>query len=934
MESYLHRPSLSISVPSASTNQSELPSPTKQKRLFPVACRVVPTDQWFTTRIDRTWHVKDLKVWLLSKALPANVLPLPASYRPSSPITFAAAPPTSIEATNVTLDYSSPSFSNTPLENDGNEEDRDLSLSSTSNRNRSDPPIVHPLPVSIPYSYNTGAPAISGIAALKSTRHAGPALSHTSTAISDDLDFVQRVLRIAERWSLYSFSMGGMQLMDNLPLSEYFLNPNELLELHRAGAYVPLPRNIQPSLPDPMPLPIEVDHIRTASARAAASTSKNKSEKRSKSKNKTKNKNKKHPLKSEVASTSSPSPLASSHLHGQLSSTSSEYESDQDNDDFEEIYGSPYAQPYFDGPAMVLRVRGPTSKKSSEKSKEQDEGNGVSRYESVNPPGPSTSSIGTETWRKVWIMVREGRISIRRQRGEEEEESWFAGNCVGLYGVDKLKHLLGHDPPRTDPVHRHRPQPSTQTASDISYRVSTTSRKSTTRAGKDLIICAKFTKDSGGPWLFLKMLDPQNPNFPSLAPLTIFRPTTHTMRTLRTEFLPNPIPHPLALSFSAPSPLGGQDNSTDDELPIFSGRRRSLFDTTEFASGDEFSGDDNDLTSNGGHASTSTPSSPPYTMGLGPGMGVRFPEWREEVLIRATNAGMGSGVGVGASNRREYITHDHPHLKKFKQEDSALTNLQDLSHTDTASNLSGTAVEMSQVSLEDLVGSDSDSESESGSEREWEGWAYDLDRLKGVRCPKIRGGGFNDDYEYIHSIATPQATIVEKRLRRSTVGRDRSKSTTSAPTPTSTPTMPTASDMLPTSFSTLQPLSSSTTLSSSSTITAGSPRNEDVPESPVSATPSALTRARSATISDARSSRGNPYSFPVQARTNIPLSRNPSGQRVVPERSRAGAEDTRNAATTASTTTMKSLMRGLSMKAGKESLMKGLENALDFVEGK
>lgn len=535
--------------------------------------------------------------------------------------------------------------------------------------------------------------------------------------------------------------------------------------------------------------------------------------------------------------------------------------------------------------------------------------------------------------------------------------------------------------------------------------MSTTSRKSV-RSGKDLAICAKFAEDSGGRWLFLKMLDPQskrdsvlclltcaltyfgaighehllriihrlaytsplrlpsiypnpsrhsanhsisqslsqNVDLSSLTPLTPFRPTTHTMRTLRTEFLPNPIPHPLALSFSAPSPLMGHDNGSDDDLPLLGGgRRRSLFDTTEFTSGDEIYGDEESTFFHAHPPVTSTQSSP-FAMGLGPEMGVRFPEWREEVLIRAVNAGLGSGVGLGDLNRQEYIAHDH-RIRKYTggAEDSMGLRKQNLTrssqdsrtslHTDGASSLSETVVETG-LTLGGLDDSDSDSDSEAESEREWEGWAYDLDRLKGVRYPRTRGGGggSDGDYEYNWSITTPP--LNETKSRRS-MGRDRAKVVVAAtPTPMPTP-IASSGDTFVSSICTFQPASSnevasSTTLSSNSTITAGSfQQNKDAPDSPVMSIPpsplaaiSPVTRVRSATVSDPRPSRSQ---VPLSTHQgHQPTSRTKS-QATGPERPRTG-EDSRVG--------MKNLMRGLSMKAGKESLMKGLENALDFVEGK
>lgn len=240
MDLHSRRPPLSILVPKTPSNRSDLPSPTKQKRLFPIACRVgklfslcinhcasfiiftyvhaVPTDQWFTTRIDRTWSVQDLKIWLLSKVLPPHVLPLPASYRPSSPVTFAAAPPTATEITNISAYSDSYSFDDTVIE--GRDDINDI-LSESNSGDRPDP---NPTPLSIPYSYKTGAPAISGIAALKNRHFGPPALAHSSSSVTDDLEFVRCALQIAERWSLYSFSMVRCFLFFYSGLLPFFLH--------------------------------------------------------------------------------------------------------------------------------------------------------------------------------------------------------------------------------------------------------------------------------------------------------------------------------------------------------------------------------------------------------------------------------------------------------------------------------------------------------------------------------------------------------------------------------------------------------------------------------------------------------------------------------------------------------------------------------------
>jgi hypothetical protein len=300
-------------------------APAKQKRLFPISCRlgelemvhvlfvlvnvyIVPTDQWFTTRIDRTWQVLDLKIWLLSKVLPTSVLPLPASYRPSSPVTFAAAPPplplrpsvsTSYQAltpsvggissnslTSTASQHSAlsispitfavaPEFPSRPSIPSSTQSTPPLpTLSSPTsppplspNQRPPYPPLSPPAealphpsfprpliperetsprlspdqdddgvplypnpygtvldenfydddddddddevasmtPRSIPYSYNTGAPAISGLAALESNRTpSGRNFGGGTSTVEADL--LRKARAIAKRWHVYSFS--------------------------------------------------------------------------------------------------------------------------------------------------------------------------------------------------------------------------------------------------------------------------------------------------------------------------------------------------------------------------------------------------------------------------------------------------------------------------------------------------------------------------------------------------------------------------------------------------------------------------------------------------------------------------------------------------------------------------------------------------------
>lgn len=68
-----------------------------QGYFIPIACRFVPTDQWFNTHLHTSWKISDVKSWLLAKCLPELFTPIPPIPRPRythrrrrmSPITFA-----------------------------------------------------------------------------------------------------------------------------------------------------------------------------------------------------------------------------------------------------------------------------------------------------------------------------------------------------------------------------------------------------------------------------------------------------------------------------------------------------------------------------------------------------------------------------------------------------------------------------------------------------------------------------------------------------------------------------------------------------------------------------------------------------------------------------------------------------------------------------
>lgn len=186
---------------------------------FTLTCVSVPLDLWFTTRIDRTWQVQDLKVWLLSKALPDSALALPPSYRPSSPVTFAAPPPP-MPATHSSPPHSphagngsprdGPGLSSPPSPYDYLFDTDDVSLYAPSyyTVDSVDEGRVRPMTPSrsVAYSFSTGAPSISGLEALKANNMR--TLNRTFPGASDgkDTELWKRATELAAKWCIYSFS--------------------------------------------------------------------------------------------------------------------------------------------------------------------------------------------------------------------------------------------------------------------------------------------------------------------------------------------------------------------------------------------------------------------------------------------------------------------------------------------------------------------------------------------------------------------------------------------------------------------------------------------------------------------------------------------------------------------------------------------------------
>ncbi|KAH7927954.1 hypothetical protein BV22DRAFT_1031290 [Leucogyrophana mollusca] len=177
--------------------------------LVPIACRLVSYDQWFVTHLDDSWKVKQVKHWILSKC---NLIQAsdPPSQRPVSPITFA-----STIRTKSSLDSGDDGY----YEDDEYDDDSD-DFDEPSHRH---------------YDLRRQNIYARQSAKLPHTSASGqPSTSRKEDAGSNS---------VADQYTLISFSTGAI-LEDDFALSWYNLRPYELLEIHRSGNVVSLPREI------------------------------------------------------------------------------------------------------------------------------------------------------------------------------------------------------------------------------------------------------------------------------------------------------------------------------------------------------------------------------------------------------------------------------------------------------------------------------------------------------------------------------------------------------------------------------------------------------------------------------------------------------------------------------------------------------------------
>ncbi|KAL4074804.1 hypothetical protein V8B97DRAFT_2022429 [Scleroderma yunnanense] len=166
-------------------------SPDERRGLVPVSCRFVPYDQWLLTHIHNDWKIKQVKYWILARCDLVQA-PQPPPQRLSSPIIFS---PIS-ELPGYSVDHlvgEDEEYPDDP-EHDWLHPDR-----------------VSPGQFGAPCDPSTNQPISGGF--------------------------------LADQYTIISFSTGTI-LEDDYNFSWYKLRPYELLEIHRSGTVISLPREV------------------------------------------------------------------------------------------------------------------------------------------------------------------------------------------------------------------------------------------------------------------------------------------------------------------------------------------------------------------------------------------------------------------------------------------------------------------------------------------------------------------------------------------------------------------------------------------------------------------------------------------------------------------------------------------------------------------
>ncbi|KIY69022.1 hypothetical protein CYLTODRAFT_442992 [Cylindrobasidium torrendii FP15055 ss-10] len=184
----------------------------------PVACRFIPYDQWLVTHVDPKWKIKHVKHWILKKCGAPGEFDIPQrERRPPSPIIFAPA-----AQKHSSRGISPIQFNAKPSQADeddggqaGYEEDNEVSEAEWT-------PIVRPKP------HHTTAVA-EHTPSRRRSKSSKQLPLHKISAYEPD------------RLVILRFSTGQL-LEDDYTFDWYEMEPYELIEVHRAGVFLRLPR--------------------------------------------------------------------------------------------------------------------------------------------------------------------------------------------------------------------------------------------------------------------------------------------------------------------------------------------------------------------------------------------------------------------------------------------------------------------------------------------------------------------------------------------------------------------------------------------------------------------------------------------------------------------------------------------------------------------
>ncbi|EJD01944.1 uncharacterized protein FOMMEDRAFT_134581 [Fomitiporia mediterranea MF3/22] len=192
-------------------------------RTLPIACRLVPLDQWLVTHVDTSWKIKDIKQWILSKCNlweDTSGAPQPPRFRPASPVTFSA------PSRRSSLD--SGSWGGTEEGAEDDDWDAFAAVDYNAELRASESGLT----------FDTAKSSLANAASEHTVSTTSfytppPPTQRTST----ERDFAA----MSAQYTLVSFS-NGFILEDDADLSWYRPRPFELIEVHRAGGIVSLPR--------------------------------------------------------------------------------------------------------------------------------------------------------------------------------------------------------------------------------------------------------------------------------------------------------------------------------------------------------------------------------------------------------------------------------------------------------------------------------------------------------------------------------------------------------------------------------------------------------------------------------------------------------------------------------------------------------------------